>query len=104
LKVRHIDHVAITVGDMERSIEWYTSVLGLEHRPIVEWGEYPQMVCAGETCLALFPLSGSAADAMSSDEKSSRLTMRHFAFAVDRGELRACAGGVPRTGNKVRVR
>lgn len=59
MKVQHIDRVAITVSDIERSVEWCTRVLGLEHRPIVDWGGYPQMVCAGETCLALFPPSGS---------------------------------------------
>jgi catechol 2,3-dioxygenase-like lactoylglutathione lyase family enzyme len=83
MKVQNIDHVAITVSDVPRSIEWYTRTLGMEHRPVVEWGDYPQMVCAGDTCLALFPSSGSATP-MSDDDRSRRFTMRHFAFAVNR--------------------
>jgi catechol 2,3-dioxygenase-like lactoylglutathione lyase family enzyme len=83
MKVQHIDHVAISVSDIERSIEWYTSVLGLEHRPVVEWGEYPQMVCAGDTCIALFPPGDHGAREMSEIDKRSRLTMQHFAFKVD---------------------
>ena len=83
MKVQHIDHVAISVTDIERSIEWYTRVLGLEHRPIVEWGEYPQMVCAGDTCLALFPPDNPDARPMSAEDRRSRLTVQHFAFKVD---------------------
>ena len=83
MKPQHIDHVAITVSNIARSIAWYTKTLGMEHRPIVEWGEYPQMVCAGDTCLALFPASGTP-KAMTDDEKRESLSMRHFAVAVDR--------------------
>jgi catechol 2,3-dioxygenase len=82
MKVQQIDHVAITVSDIERSIEWYTRVLGLEHRPVVEWGGYPQMVCAGETCLALFPAPKSA-QPIPNEEKHQQLTVTHFAFRVD---------------------
>jgi catechol 2,3-dioxygenase-like lactoylglutathione lyase family enzyme len=32
LHVKHIDHVALTVKDVERSIKWYRDVLGLERR------------------------------------------------------------------------
>jgi catechol 2,3-dioxygenase-like lactoylglutathione lyase family enzyme len=84
VKVQHIDHVAISVSDIERSIEWYSRVLGLEHRPVVEWGEYPQMVCAGDTCIALFPAGSPDARPMSADDRHYRLTMQHFAFRVDR--------------------
>jgi catechol 2,3-dioxygenase-like lactoylglutathione lyase family enzyme len=87
MNVQHIDHVAITVSDIERSIEWYTRVLGLEHRPVVEWGGYPQMICAGETCLALFPAGEAGAQPMSDSDKRSRLSMQHFALKVDRANF-----------------
>lgn len=92
LELQHLDHVAITVSDIPASIDWYTSVLGLEHRPIVEWGEYPQMVCAGETCLALFPASVKAPKPLSDAERQSRATMRHFAFRVDRANFERAQG------------
>ncbi len=80
LRLQHIDHVAITVRDLKRSLDWYTSVLGLKRRFADVWGDVPTMVCAGDTCVALFP-------ATSSEPKPppdrDTLSMRHFAFRVD---------------------
>jgi catechol 2,3-dioxygenase-like lactoylglutathione lyase family enzyme len=81
MKLEHIDHVAITVRDLGRSIEWYTRVLGLEHRPVEEWGEYPQMVCAGETCIALFPADR---DDPAPPPGGDTLAMQHVAFRLGR--------------------
>ncbi len=54
-KLDHIDHVALTVRDVKRSVAWYREVLGLERRYEEAWGDSPAVVCAGVTCLALFP-------------------------------------------------
>ena len=59
MQIAHIDHVAIAVTDVERSVEWYRDVLGFERRH-PEWGTEPAMVCAGDSCVALFPVSGDA--------------------------------------------
>jgi catechol 2,3-dioxygenase-like lactoylglutathione lyase family enzyme len=45
MHLEQLDHVAIAVRDVERSVEWYRDVLGLERRHEV-WGSYPAMVCA----------------------------------------------------------
>jgi catechol 2,3-dioxygenase-like lactoylglutathione lyase family enzyme len=95
-RIDRIDHVALTVGDVERSIAWYRDVLGLERRHAEVWGRVPAMMCAGETCVALFP-AGSAGEGA-----SSKPTMRHLAFHVDRDNfLRAQADlrgrGIPFT-------
>lgn len=80
LKVDQIDHVALTVSDVERSVAWYQEVLGLERRYEDVWGGYPGVVCAGTTCLALFP-----ADTGEPKPPPDRdtLAMRHVAFSVD---------------------
>ena len=54
--LQQIDHVALTVTDLEKSIAWYQDVLGLERRYRETWGDCPAMLCAGSTCVALFPL------------------------------------------------
>jgi catechol 2,3-dioxygenase-like lactoylglutathione lyase family enzyme len=95
-RVNRIDHVALTVGNVERSIAWYRDVLGLERRHEEVWGRVPAMMCAGETCVALFP-GGSAGEST-----SPKPTMRHLAFHVDRDNfLRAQADlhgrGIPFT-------
>jgi len=87
VKVQHIDHVAITVSDLGRSLAWYRDVLGLERRHEEEWGDVPTMVCAGETCVALFPAEG---DQPKPPPGRDTIAMRHFAFRVD-GENFAAA-------------
>jgi catechol 2,3-dioxygenase-like lactoylglutathione lyase family enzyme len=77
--VAHIDHVAISVTDVERSVEWYCEVLGMDRRH-PEWGNVPAMVCAGETCVALFAADGDP----SPPPGREVLSMRHLAFRVDR--------------------
>jgi catechol 2,3-dioxygenase-like lactoylglutathione lyase family enzyme len=86
MKLEHIDHVAITVGDVGRSLAWYRDVLGLERRHEEDWGDVPTMVCAGETCVALFP-----SDVLEPTVVDVRTTvsMRHFAFRVDRANFDA---------------
>jgi len=53
--LQQIDHVALSVTDLEKSVAWYQDVLGLERRYREAWGNYPVMLCAGSTCVALFP-------------------------------------------------
>jgi catechol 2,3-dioxygenase-like lactoylglutathione lyase family enzyme len=36
--IRQIDHVALTVKDLDRSIAWYHDILGLERRHEAVWG------------------------------------------------------------------
>jgi catechol 2,3-dioxygenase-like lactoylglutathione lyase family enzyme len=86
MKVEQIDHVAITVSDLERSRAWYRDVLGLERRFEDEWGDVPTMMCAGETCVALFPSDVRDIQGVNARETVS---MRHFAFRVDRENFEA---------------
>lgn len=84
-RIGHIDHVALTVADVQRSVAWYQEVLGLERRFEEAWGDHPAVVCAGETCLALFPAT-TAGDVKPSPGTDT-IAMRHFAFAVDRANF-----------------
>ena len=84
MKVQNIDHVAITVSDLKRSLAWYRDVLGLERRHEEEWGDVPTMMCAGETCVALFP--SDMAEPQAVDVRKT-VSMRHFAFRVDRANF-----------------
>ena len=79
MEIAQIDHVAIAVSDVDRSIDWYCEVLGMERRH-PEWGTEPAMVCAGETCVALFGVEGAAEPSPG----RGAVAMRHLAFGVDR--------------------
>lgn len=81
MRVEGIDHVALSVSDVGRSVRWYSDVLGLERRH-PEWGNVPAMVCAGQTCVALFENGDPAARQIADED--GWLAMRHLAFRVDR--------------------
>jgi catechol 2,3-dioxygenase-like lactoylglutathione lyase family enzyme len=82
--VEGIDHIALAVKDVERSVVWYKDVLGLERRHEEAWGNYPAMVGVGTTSIALFPVEG--AEPKASPDRDV-LAMRHFAFRTDRANF-----------------
>ncbi len=84
LKLEQIDHVALTVTNVERSIAWYQEVLGLERRYAAVWGNRPAALCAGETCIALF--AADTPDPKAQPDHNT-LVMRHVAFRVDRARF-----------------
>ena len=56
-QIQQLDHVALTVRDVERSVQWYLQVLGLVRLHEDVWGTFPAVVGRGGTSLALFPVS-----------------------------------------------
>ena len=49
-----IDHVALSVTDVERSAKWYIEVLGFERRYQDVWKGIPVFIGKGTTAIALF--------------------------------------------------
>ena len=86
MKIDHLDHLAITVRDVEASAKWYENVLGLKRRYTDVWGPVPLMICAGDTCLALFPSENENPESLPNTRNT--ITMRHFAFRVNRNEFK----------------
>jgi catechol 2,3-dioxygenase-like lactoylglutathione lyase family enzyme len=82
-QIEGFDHVAIAVRDLAASREWYREVLGLERRYADEGGEVPSVMCAGDSCVALFPAEGMPRPAPG----RGSLVMRHFAWRVDRANF-----------------
>jgi len=82
--LQQIDHVALSVTDLEKSVVWYQDVLGLERRYREAWGDYPVMLCAGPTCVALF---SSARDEPSGKPSNARPIIRHLAFRATYADL-----------------
>lgn len=85
--IEQLDHVALTVSDLKRSIAWYCDLLGFERRHEEAWGDTPAMLYSGSTAIALF-----AADTPHpADAPSARTTLivRHIAFRVSRNHFDA---------------
>jgi catechol 2,3-dioxygenase-like lactoylglutathione lyase family enzyme len=74
-----IDHVALSVRDVERSAQWYIDVLGFERRHQGMWDGIPVFIGKGTTSIALFPVG-------SKEGSSSRggVRMLHLAFRASR--------------------
>src|SRR5688572_1291448 len=86
MKVEGVDHVALVVRDVERSIRWYGDVLGLERLHADVWGDIPAFIGAGTTALALFPVRDG--DAQPPPGRNA-ITMLHLAFRTDAAGFRA---------------
>ena len=76
-----LDHVALAVRDVERSMNWYIEVLGFERRFEEMWKDVPVFIGLGQTALALFP--AKAAGAKSSPDRAATRIL-HLALRADR--------------------
>ena len=78
--IEGLDHVALTVRDLSKSVAWYRETLGLERRHAEVWGDYPVLLCAGDSGVALFSNPGAAGGS----DGATTTIMRHFAFRITR--------------------
>lgn len=92
--LQQIDHVALTVTDLERSTRWYVETLGFEHLHPGMWNGVPVFVGKPGMALALFPLRDS------SPTKAKGLRILHIAFRASAAEFQnaersLAARGIP---------
>jgi catechol 2,3-dioxygenase-like lactoylglutathione lyase family enzyme len=94
MQLEGIDHVALSVRDVERAAQWYIDTLGFEPRYAGMWQGVPTFIGKGTTALALFPIrdgsSGSRAE----------IRMLHLAFRADRKNFLAAQDKLKRRGIK----
>ena len=81
MELEGIDHVAVGVRDIGRSVKWYTEVLGFERLHEGMWNGVPTFIGKGDTGIALFPASADAKSTLSSQRE---LRMLHLAFRANR--------------------
>ena len=90
MELEGIDHVAMSVPDVERAAQWYVEVLGFERRFQEMWDGVPVFIGKGTTAIALFPAqtntTASSAKATAAGSKSERggVRMLHLAFRANR--------------------
>jgi catechol 2,3-dioxygenase-like lactoylglutathione lyase family enzyme len=90
-----IDHVAIAVRNVPRSVDWYRTVLCLERRHEDVWGDCPAIVGIGTTALALFPVSGGEPAPLPG---RNALAMRHVAFRATAANFAGAQHALTRLG------
>jgi catechol 2,3-dioxygenase-like lactoylglutathione lyase family enzyme len=88
VKVTGLDHIVLDVVDVERSLAWYTDVLGLEPMRVDEWrrGEvlFPSVRIDDATIIDLLPLEATGEN------------INHFCLVISATDLDELArsGGV----------
>jgi catechol 2,3-dioxygenase-like lactoylglutathione lyase family enzyme len=55
VELEALDHVGLVVSDMSRSVRWYQEVLGLRRAHQEAWGDFPAVLEANGSGVALFP-------------------------------------------------
>jgi catechol 2,3-dioxygenase-like lactoylglutathione lyase family enzyme len=80
-KIKALDHVALSVRDLERSARWYADVLGFKREHEGMWDGVPIFVGNGAAAIALFPVREEGG---STSRDRAAVRMLHFAFRADR--------------------
>jgi catechol 2,3-dioxygenase-like lactoylglutathione lyase family enzyme len=82
--IEALDHVALSVRDVERSAQWYADVLGFKRLHEGIWNGTPVFVGNGTAAIALFPVRDKAGS--TSPDRAAVRTL-HFAFRTDRANF-----------------
>lgn len=82
-KINAMDHIVLNVADIERSMAFYTNVLGLEPERWEEFRDakvpFPSVRVSPETVIDLFPMKPG--QTLASNE--GLLNLNHFTMVVD---------------------
>jgi catechol 2,3-dioxygenase-like lactoylglutathione lyase family enzyme len=97
MQLEGIDHVALGVRDIERSVKWYVEVLGFERLHEGMWEGVPTFIGKGNTGIALFP---AKPDAKSTPLSHRELRILHLAFRANRKNFLAAQGELEKRGIK----
>ena len=97
MELEGIDHVALGVRDIARSVKWYTEVLGFERLHEGMWDGVPTFIGKGNTGLALFPAS---AEAKSAAQGRHEIRMLHLAFRANRENFLVAQRELQKRGTK----
>jgi len=83
IKIIELDHIVLNVGDIDRSLKFYTEVLGLKGERVDEFRagkvSFPSVRITDQTIIDLFPSKDRASD--SSSEQAVK-NLNHFCLVV----------------------
>jgi catechol 2,3-dioxygenase-like lactoylglutathione lyase family enzyme len=82
MELEALDHVGLVVSDVARSVRWYQEVLGLRGAHQEAWGDFPAVLEANGSGVALFPHEGH-------DPLPAQDPIGHFGFRTSRRGLEA---------------
>lgn len=77
MKLAGLDHVALSVRDVERSAAWYAEVFGFRNLYPGKWDGVPVFTGNEQMAIALFPTRDAG-----TQERERRRGILHFAFRI----------------------
>lgn len=88
MNLQAIDHVALSVRDVEASAKWYADVLGFERQHDDVWNSYPVFLGKNDAAIALFPIRSSPpSDGVAAAPSRPPIRVLHFAFRASRSDF-----------------
>jgi catechol 2,3-dioxygenase-like lactoylglutathione lyase family enzyme len=96
MELEGIDHVAMSVRDIERAAQWYIDVLGFKRLHKGMWDGVPVFIGKGTTALALFPVRSRS----TSSSAPAAIRMLHLAMRANRENFLAAQEELKRRGIK----
>lgn len=85
IRVTELDHIVLNVGDINRSLKFYTEDLGLLPERLEEFKSgkvgFPSVRINDDTIIDLFPIKDSGPEARQPSEKNNR-NLNHFCLVV----------------------
>ncbi|HXH08911.1 MAG TPA: VOC family protein [Alphaproteobacteria bacterium] len=88
-KISAMDHIVLNVPDIERSIAFYTEVLGLEPERLDEFRQgkvpFPSVRVSPDTVIDLFPMKSGE----TLDRAGGLPNLNHFTLVVDVADFEA---------------
>ena len=91
MELEALDHVGRTVSDVSRSVDWYGKVLGLRRVHEEAWGDFPAVLEANGSGVALFPRTSG--QPVTPDDP-----LRHVGFRTSRTGLESARTELRRRG------
>jgi len=95
IEIEGIDHVAMSVRDVERATQWYIDVLGFKRLHEGMWDDVPVFIGKGTTALALFP---AKSETTSTSNDRGEIRMLHLALRATRKNFLAAQEELKRRG------
>ncbi len=90
IKITELDHIVLNVKDIDRSLDFYTKVLGLKCERLAEFREgkigFPSVRINEHTIIDLFPSKGEGRTPEKSGEKIQG-NLNHFCFVVEKEDF-----------------
>lgn len=90
IRITELDHIVLNVADVDRSLQFYGDLLGLELLRVEEFRAgkvgFPSVRITGETIIDLSPLKSAEGQAAAAPE-ARRENLNHFCLVTDTTDL-----------------